>query len=286
MTQALVVTKGPFKGRICENDDDEFLLRYEFRKTELEWIEEEGPEWELDGSDDDDVGLHCEVVTFGFYLHCRGYHIIPRQFLAPATTHDLVQRVQVISDMTTNAAWDPNSLHSSEELCDVLLEMEFIQNELWKRDRAMLMKGSRNIFLCHSSADKPFVRTVGNDLTNLGHSVWIDEYEINVGDSIVDKINEGNENADVLALFISKSSESSEWVKREWQSALSRQLTKGNKMRIFPILIDDCKLPAILNDIKFADFRESYHSGLDQLAAALAANSKEQAKVNHVHSDQ
>lgn len=286
MVQALVVTQGPFKGRICENDDEEFMYRNEFQRDELAWIEIENPVWEHSKeevveekqeliSNELEVGLHCEIVTFGFYLHTRGYHVIPRQFLAPATTHDLVRRLQEISEMAGNVAWQQEPSYNFEELCDALLELEFIQNELWERDKAMLRKGNSKIFLCHSSADKPFVRTVGNDLVRLGHSIWLDEFEINVGDSIVDKIDEGNKNADALILFISENSQSSEWVKREWQSALSRQLSRDREIRIYPVLIDNCKIPAIINDVKFADFRESYHSGLDQLAAALAANSKE-----------
>lgn len=39
------------------------------------------------------------------------------------------------------------------------------------------------VFLSHNHADKPFTRRLANDLRQAGHSVWIDEAEINIGPS-------------------------------------------------------------------------------------------------------
>lgn len=145
-------------------------------------------------------------------------------------------------------------------------------NEIWARENSVVSKkGSRNVFLCHSSADKPFVKQVFLDLGRAGHSPWLDEYEIGVGDSIVAKIDEGSTKAGALILFLSQTAIESSWVKREWNSALARQLSQNN-VTILPALIEDCAVPSILADIKFADFRESYHTGLDQILSALKKN--------------
>ena len=45
-----------------------------------------------------------------------------------------------------------------------------------------------SIFLSHNSVDKPFVRKLANDLRRRGHYAWVDEAEIKVGDSLIDKI--------------------------------------------------------------------------------------------------
>ena len=47
------------------------------------------------------------------------------------------------------------------------------------------------IFLSHSSKDKEFVRKLADDLKTYGLSVWFDEWEIKVGDSITNKISQG-----------------------------------------------------------------------------------------------
>jgi hypothetical protein len=183
---------------------------------------------------------------------------------------DLVQRYQEINQIVFHSAFartgeerDPDDLNS------LLLEQSYITNEVWSRESmAREPSEKRRVFLCHASSDKPFVRQVRNDLANAGHSVWIDEFEIKVGDSIVTKIDEATEKADALVLFISEAAMSSDWVKREWSSSLSRMLS-GSSIKVLPVVIEDCSRPALLSDIKYADFRESYNSGLNELLQAL-----------------
>ena len=50
-----------------------------------------------------------------------------------------------------------------------------------------------DIFLSHSSKDKPVVRAVAERLRADGLRVWLDEWEIKSGDSIPAKIEEGLE---------------------------------------------------------------------------------------------
>jgi hypothetical protein len=280
MVQALVVTAGPFAGRICENDDDEFLLKSDFQSWEIQWFEDAGVIWrneELDGdssaavesNSDPRIGVNCEIVTFGFYLSCRGHYFIPHQFLRPATTRDLVQRLQQIEHEVFQDAWDVVQISQRDDVVDLLKEENYIVHELWRREKVALdVKVPRNVFLCHSSDDKWFVREVWSDLLNAGHKPWLDEYEIKVGDSIVQKIDEGTREAGALVLFLSKSSIQSSWVLREWSSALARQLSKRN-IQVLPALVEDCEIPSILSDVKYADFRGSYNAGLAELMNGL-----------------
>jgi hypothetical protein len=280
LVQALIVTHGPFAGRICENDDDDFVSKSDLRAKELKWMEEAGVIWRrLDAEDADDgeselspdvyIGVDCEIVTFGFYLNCREHYYIPRQFLRPATTRDLVQRYQEIEEIIFSDALLEEKRRTNKELVDLLKEESYIMNELWRREKAAQdVVEPRNVFLCHASADKPFIRQVWSDLANLGHKPWLDEYEIRVGDSIVQKINEGTKEAGALVLFLSKASAESAWVQREWSSALARQLSARN-IQILPALIEDCEIPSIIADVKYADFRESYNHGLAALMSGL-----------------
>jgi hypothetical protein len=283
MTQALFVTAGPLAGRICENDDDDYMLATDFEEWELDWIEEAGVSWRKLKPDPDlspevavseyysTDGVDCEIVTFGRYLDCSGHYRIPRQFLRPATIKDLIQRHQEIGEAVFRRAWIDRRKIDAEELSHILIEQAYITDEIWRREsRARTMTTKKSVFLCHASADKGFVRQVRNDLANAGHSAWIDEFEIKVGDSIVTKISEATAEADALVLFLSRGAMASDWVKREWSSALARSLA-GSSIRILPVLIEDSELPPLLADIKYADFRMSYHSGLEELLAALQA---------------
>ncbi|MBL3940549.1 toll/interleukin-1 receptor domain-containing protein, partial [Bacteroides thetaiotaomicron] len=60
------------------------------------------------------------------------------------------------------------------------------------------------VFLSHSSRDKSIVDGVFNELHKAGIRAWYDRYEIDPGDSITDKINEGLASSQIGLLFFSK----------------------------------------------------------------------------------
>jgi len=125
-----------------------------------------------------------------------------------------------------------------------------------------------HLFLCHASEDKNFVERLAEFLRGNGASVWLDRWEIKVGDSIVQKVNDGLSSATHLAVVLSSRSVNKPWVKREMSSALMRQLA-NNSVSVIPIVIDDCLIPAILADIKYADCRSDIDAGLKDLLEAL-----------------
>ena len=63
-----------------------------------------------------------------------------------------------------------------------------------------------SIFLSHNSEDKEFVRKLSADLHRNGYYAWVDEAEIKLGHSLIEKIEEGIENADYLGVVISSNS--------------------------------------------------------------------------------
>lgn len=129
-----------------------------------------------------------------------------------------------------------------------------------------------SIFLSHSSIDKPKVRKIANDLQRMGHYTWIDEAEIKIGDSLIDKIASGIAQTDYLGVVLSQNSVNSEWVKREVNIALTQEI-KGKYYKVLPIYIEDCEIPLFLQDKKYADFRTeaSYKSAIEELSDAISA---------------
>ena len=132
------------------------------------------------------------------------------------------------------------------------------------------MKEKTKVFISHSSQDKPFARRLGNDLRGRGASVWIDEVEIKVGDSLIEKISEGLEENNALVIILSEASCSSEWVKREVNIALTKEI-QGKAIKVYPILLEDCEIPTFLIDKKYADFRlkKKYSAARETLILAL-----------------
>ncbi|PWI20486.1 toll/interleukin-1 receptor domain-containing protein [Streptomyces sp. Act143] len=124
-----------------------------------------------------------------------------------------------------------------------------------------------NVFLSHRMDDAPSTRKLADELTSAGHRVWFDEWEIQLGDSIVERINSGLEGTSYLVLCYSADGVTSPWISREWMSALHRQL-EGHGVRILPVKFGGTA-PAILADIKYADLAADWDLGVSQLLRAI-----------------
>ena len=111
-----------------------------------------------------------------------------------------------------------------------------------------------SIFLSHNHADKHFVNKIALDLRKLGYYVWTDDAEIKIGDSLIQKIQEGIDKVSYVGAVISKNSVKSEWVKKELDIAMNQEID-GKKVKVLPLLIDDVNLPGFLIGKRFADFR-------------------------------
>lgn len=124
------------------------------------------------------------------------------------------------------------------------------------------------IFVSYSSKDKRFVNRLINRLLDLDIKIWFDVFEIKVGDSIIEKINEALDRTEGIAIIFSRNSIKSNWVKKEINTTLIKKLNK-KKIDIFPILIDDCNIPNLLIEYKYADFRENFDSGFNDFIDSL-----------------
>lgn len=124
-----------------------------------------------------------------------------------------------------------------------------------------------NIFLCHRKPDAELVQRLAHELQALGHRIWFDEWEIGIGDSIVAEINKGLTGTHYLVLCYSAHGPS-DWTDKEWQSTLHRQLS-GQAVKILPARISGGQPPAILADLKYADFVEDWNKALNDLQRAI-----------------
>ena len=127
----------------------------------------------------------------------------------------------------------------------------------------------RKTFISYNHQDRAFVERLANDLKKYGLAVWWDQWEIRVGESIIQKINEGIDSSAYLIAVLSSHSVQSHFVQREINSALMKQLSAEKNIIILPLVLADCEVPPLLRDIKWADFRNEYESGLKSLLERL-----------------
>jgi hypothetical protein len=123
---------------------------------------------------------------------------------------------------------------------------------------------TNSVFVSYSSKDRNFVERLATDLRSRGLYVWFDQWELKVGDSLIEKINAGIASQDYLVVVLSKTSVRSQWVMKELNAALMREL-KERRVVVLPILIEDCDIPPLLSEKVYADFRGDYSVGLNRL---------------------
>ncbi|MGH6616041.1 toll/interleukin-1 receptor domain-containing protein [Sphingomonas sp.] len=130
------------------------------------------------------------------------------------------------------------------------------------------------LFLSHTSDDKPFVRRVGNDLKARGVPVWLDEAEIQIGDSLTGKIAEGIKRSRFIAVFLSPKSVSAPWVAKELEIAINMEI-KREEVVVLPLVIEKCELPPFLEGKLYGDFtaEDQYSATLEKLLRRLQLSS-------------
>ena len=236
----VVITRGPYKGRIGIFDDCTTHR-----------------------------GQEVGIVIFSDFGISLSYKYIPVSYLAEPNTNLLFRRRGDLMNMLS--PWSPNPTKGIARV-ELLEELHLVDGLLGDRlFAARLSQSNRGakIFISYSSNDKRFVRGLSVDLKHVGHRVWLDEWEIKVGESIPKKISDGIESSDFVAIVLSKNSIKSRWVEREWQTKYWDEINQA-KVAVLPILIEDCTIPTLLKTKKYADFRRDYTDGLEQLCFSIA----------------
>lgn len=77
------------------------------------------------------------------------------------------------------------------------------------------LRHEARLFICHASENKTIGHRLASFLDTHGAEVRLDQWEIRVGDSIVQKINEGLSSSSHLAILISRDSITKPWVTKE-----------------------------------------------------------------------
>ncbi len=123
-------------------------------------------------------------------------------------------------------------------------------------------------FLSYTSVDKPFVIKLASDLKGENVQVWLDEWEIRVGSSIVEEIDKALSSNDFFIIVLSPQALQSQWVRKELNSSLMLQLS-DRSVKVMPVLHERCDIPTIIKDLKYANFTSDYGKGLSELCVGL-----------------
>lgn len=125
------------------------------------------------------------------------------------------------------------------------------------------------VFISYSHINKDFVDKLAMQLVQRNVNVWLDRWELSVGDSIIDKIQEAVDGASALLVILSKASVASEWCKKELSAGLLRELEE-KRVVVMPVMLEECEVPVFARGKMFADFRSDFDVGLQAVSEGIA----------------
>ena len=125
-----------------------------------------------------------------------------------------------------------------------------------------------NVFISHRKQDDDLAEALAQEIKQAGHDVWLDVWRIDLGDSIVGRMNEGLSGASYVILCYSSAGVDSPWISREWMSALSRQLN-GKGVKLLPVMLTPGEPPALLDDLMWANLTINWASGIKSLLRSI-----------------
>jgi len=116
-----------------------------------------------------------------------------------------------------------------------------------------------------------FVEDLARRLIAHGIDAWYDKWEIQAGDSLVDKIfEEGLKNAKAIIIVLSHVSVQKPWVREELNAGIIKKINK--QTRVIPVIIDsDCEVPEALQSTKWVNVPDlqNYDDALRQIENAI-----------------
>jgi hypothetical protein len=127
-----------------------------------------------------------------------------------------------------------------------------------------------DVFICHASEDKASVaRPLALALQERGITVWLDEFQIRIGDSLRRKIDEGLRNSAYGVVILSPSFFTKQWAQSELDGLVDREMTLGTKV-VLPIWheIDHDGVAAYSPSLANR-YAARTDSGLDHVATAI-----------------
>lgn len=125
-----------------------------------------------------------------------------------------------------------------------------------------------NLFISHRGEDTSLAERLSLDLRAAGHTVRLDAWELTIGDSVPGWMNDALGTSAYVVVCYSSAGVSTPWMRREWLSALARQL-EDKGVKLLPVKISGGEPPPILADLKYADLDRDWDAGVCLLLQAI-----------------
>lgn len=123
------------------------------------------------------------------------------------------------------------------------------------------------VFVSYSHSDKKRIEPCLKRLRSEGVRV-LGDWDFKPGDSLQSRISNSISRAGYLLAFLSKQSVASQWVAKELEIGMTKEL-KTRKVCVLPILIEDCEIPPFLTTKIYGNLRKANNAIYDELLETL-----------------
>lgn len=110
-----------------------------------------------------------------------------------------------------------------------------------------------DVFLCHATPDKPEVQQLAERLGKDGIRCWLDSGEVQFGDRLTQRIQEGLRQSRYLLPCVSPRFPDSVWAQWEYGAVLNAQHSGDSPRKVIPLMLADAKvehIPDLLVDVR------------------------------------
>jgi len=135
-------------------------------------------------------------------------------------------------------------------------------------ERGAIRTTKPHIFISHSSRDKAAALQLAITLNFCAVDVWLDDWELEVGQSLTDEIAKAMEDSRYIAILITENYNRTVWTKTEYKKALAREQKEGRTVML-PFILGEAVIPDFIEDKIYIDLRSDYYSGIMKIVGMV-----------------
>lgn len=161
----------------------------------------------------------------------------------------------------------------------VAAEEEASARDAERRTRIGELVRGPSVFLSYAHEDRDIARTLAVELEKRGAAVWIDQGELRIGDSIIERVSAAITEVDYIVVLVSATSVASPWVAKELSLAATRVLARQG-VKVLPVRIGNVPMPPSLGDILYLQLNANDVAGAaDKIYRDLLSHQEERDVV-------
>ena len=108
------------------------------------------------------------------------------------------------------------------------------------------------VFISYRVGHDKFAEALANRLGQEGIVLWFDKWDIQAGDSVPGKIEEGLRDSIAFIPIITADYEQGRWATEELRNAIAKRIEQG--YAIIPVLLEGCERPELIRHLRYVDF--------------------------------